>query len=132
SGRYAQLRKFSPPEPWAARRSRVDARHVVAAERLMKMGTRDGSLPSLAAGLIFEPDNYLLGLGQDESVSSLLRDKRKNGRSGDQPYASQEGSPVFDRRFNDHAPRTAGHGAAGTRVGHDVGSERRSSVGGVP
>ena len=34
---------------------------------LMKMGTRDGSRPSIHGGLIFEPGQYVLGLAQSGS-----------------------------------------------------------------
>ena len=42
---------------------------VVGKTTLMKMGTRDGSRPSIHEGLIFEPGEYVLGLAQSGSNS---------------------------------------------------------------
>jgi hypothetical protein len=50
-----------------------DTGEVVAAERLFRMGTRDGSLPSVAAELMFEPGQYLLGVAQAGGNDAAFR-----------------------------------------------------------
>lgn len=63
-----------------------DGVDVTARKSIMKMGSRDGSMPALQEGLIFEPGEYVLGFAQTGAGSAPSKDA---------PYRPPMGSLSF-------------------------------------
>lgn len=89
---------------------------VVGAERLMKMGTRDGLTPSIARDLIFEPGEYLIGIayggGSGEGSGGAFR------------------PPMSGLSFGDKVRPEKAPGAAGAAEGASGANAAASDAGG--
>jgi hypothetical protein len=69
------------------------AGEAAGANTLFKMGTRDGSLPSIHADLIFEPGEYLLGFAQAGGGSAPYRPPQRSLNFGEDAAADVETTP---------------------------------------
>ena len=89
---------------------------VVGAQRLMKMGTRDGLTPSVARDLIFEPGEYLIGIayggGSGEGSGGAFR------------------PPMSGLSFGDKVRPEKAPGAAGEPEGASGANAAASDAGG--
>jgi len=66
---------------------------VTALERLFKMGTRDGSKPSIHRDLLFEPGEYILGVASAGGGGGAYRPPTASLSFGDKEPAGTTGDP---------------------------------------
>ncbi len=112
-----------------------DGSEVASADRLMKMGTRDGVTPAIHRGQLFEPGEYLLGLahaGGPAQGGGIYRPPAVGLSFGEEPGPVEASAPDTDvEPINDgaHAWQFAIRESGTLSVGRNPGgSEQREQA----